>query len=97
LSQEPRTTWAKTYGRLGDLGFRSNAVSSPFCGECGVSYRFVGDTDRRSGYLAIWCPRCERGCTLSRVRIPDGQPMTPFDAPNELISAEIPDYTARCQ
>jgi phage FluMu protein Com len=89
--------WAKTFGWLVRAGFQADAVSCPFCNESGVSYRFVGDAEQRLGYLAIWCPRCERGCTLSRVRIPEGQPMIPFDAPDELISAEIPDYTARCE
>lgn len=46
---------------------------SPTCPECGiepVQHRYVGDQLRRTGYLDVWCSRCQVGIHVSRVEVP---------------------------
>jgi hypothetical protein len=97
LSEDPHTAWVRTYVVLSDSGFRRDAVRCPFCDHSTVAYQFVGDPEKRIGALAIWCTGCERGCMLSRVGIPDGQTIVPFDASPEEIRSLIPSYAVRCQ
>lgn len=47
----------------------------PVCREGAVAWRHVGDAATRMGYAILWCPRCLSGGHVSRVRVPEGEPL----------------------
>jgi len=65
----------------------------PNCHQQQVDFQFVGDSQTRIGYMAIWCPICLHGVHFSRVRIPDEVQANSFDIPIEEISKRIPNFT----
>jgi len=60
----------------------------PECGETGIQYKFVGDTETRVSYLAIWCGTFNQGIHVSRTRAPDYEEILPFD----MAKSVIPNY-----
>lgn len=62
----------------------------PNCHQSGVDFQFIGDLQKKIGFMVIWCPFCLHGIHLSRVCIPDKAQALPFDTSIEEISKRIP-------
>lgn len=68
-------------------------LACPSCHTSGVDFQFVGDLQKKIGYLAIWCPSCLHGIHISRARIPDEAQALSFSVSSEEISGRIPNFT----
>ena len=53
--------------------------SCPECGDAYIDYEFVGFRDSRMGYAMLWCPACEKGIHISRLKVPEGVSMLSFE------------------
>jgi len=70
----------------------AQALPCPECSNETVDFQYVGDRDARKGYLDMWCRHCNKGVHLSRVTIPEGAQVIAFDAPDDVLTARIPDF-----
>lgn len=84
--------WLNIFKIISDAGGKAADRTCPECGEASVDFQYVGDTDTRIGYLRIWCPSCRKGIHLSRLKIPHGAQMLPFDAPKDELDRRQPDF-----
>ncbi|WP_051109133.1 hypothetical protein [Paenibacillus ginsengihumi] len=63
----------------------------PRCGSGKIGHQFVGDAERRIGFLLLWCSDCLEGIHISRIDIPEKAAVIPFSAPAERLS-HIPHF-----
>jgi hypothetical protein len=84
--------WLVMYKNLRDDTVVKSECICPECGAITIDLQFIGDVERRIGYLDMWCTTCNRGIHMSRVLIPEGAPLISFDDPAEVVSARIPDF-----
>jgi|GEM_PF-802726 len=69
----------------------ATGLSCPNCKTSKViAFQYVGDPEKRIGYLDLWCTHCLHGIHMSRVLIPEGSEMLPFGS--ELIESRIPNF-----
>lgn len=64
----------------------------PNCNAITVSYQFVGDSKSMIGHLYLWCNSCFHGIHVSRVNIPNGVEILPFDVSEEILNKKVPKY-----
>jgi len=70
----------------------TQVMRCPECGNDAVDFQYVGDRAARRGYLDLWCRHCGKGVHLSRVAIPEGANIIDFDAPEDVLTARIPNF-----
>lgn len=63
----------------------------PRCGSRMIGHEYIGDAERRIGYLVMWCSDCLEGIHISRTDIPEKAKVIPFVAPAERLS-HIPHF-----
>ena len=68
------------------------AIACPSCGEHDIQYQYVGDPATRIGFLMVWSAACSYGIHLSRVGVPAGVDMIPFDAAPAVLRARVPNF-----
>lgn len=68
------------------------ALSCPNCKAIAISYQFVGDSESMIGHLYLWCNSCLNGIHVSRIKIPSGVEILPFDVSEETLIKKIPKY-----
>ena len=61
-----------------------NNINCPTCGRKTLDYLYIGDKKTKIGYLQVWCHHCSNGIHISRVKIPEGAKMLPFDTAKDL-------------
>jgi len=66
-------------------------MECPHCNKKSLDYLYIGDEETKIGYLQAWCNNCLNGIHISRVKIPDGAKMLPFDT-KENLNEIIPTY-----
>ena len=84
--------WLNLYKKIYDHASGVVELKCPECGSISIDFQYSGDEERRVGYVAMWCVACNKGANLSRVSIPVGVPVIPFDAPVGEVAARIPDF-----
>jgi len=84
--------WLYLYNKLRTSTSNRADCRCPECGSNTIDYQFVGDLEKRIGYLDIWCATCNYGVHMSRVIIPEGESIISFDDPSEVLTARIPNF-----
>lgn len=84
--------WLTIYKKTRDSTILKSDCICPECGANSIDLQFVGDIRERIGYLDMWCTTCLRGVHISRVLIPEGEPMISFDDPISTMTDRIPDF-----
>lgn len=84
--------WLQLYKKIHSAAFQKEDLACPECLSRSVDFQYVGDASRRIGYLDIWCTTCWKGVHFSRVSIPADRDMISFDAPDEVLTARIPEF-----
>ncbi len=64
----------------------------PNCGRRQLRAQYVGDPRDRIGYGVIWCDHCLWGARTGRAEIPPAADILPFNAPDEVLAARIPQF-----
>jgi len=64
----------------------------PNCGKSAINFQFVGDINTHIGHLYLWCNSCFHGIHVSRVQIPNGVNVLPYDISVEELSKIVPKY-----
>jgi hypothetical protein len=64
----------------------------PSCGARDLRIAFTGDEGPRIGYASFWCQNCFNGIFTSRLHIPAGVQMVPFDLSAEDREKIIPRF-----
>lgn len=84
--------WLVIYKNIREFTVEKSDCICPECGTNAIDLQFVGDVEKKIGYLDMWCTACNRGVHMSRVLIPEGASMISFDDPAEVVSARIPNF-----
>lgn len=58
--------WEKIVPQIIGHFDKINQVKCPNCGECGIDYIYIGDSNTRIGFLQIWYNQCLKGIYVSR-------------------------------
>jgi hypothetical protein len=67
-------------------------LTCPDCRAMSINYQFVGDCKTMIGHLYLWCNSCLHGIHISRVIIPNGVEVLPFDVSEKILSKKVPKY-----
>jgi hypothetical protein len=67
-------------------------INCTSCSSSNISFEYIGDSEKRQGYLLLWCNNCLEGIHISRIQIPEMANVVPFKGPDEQI-AHIPNFT----
>ena len=92
--QTPPTwdVWMATFADITDALDCLPTVPCPNCGVKTLRVRFVGANDVRAASGYLWCDTCLTGIVVSRMGVPDGAEIIPFDLPKDQ-RPPMPDYT----
>lgn len=77
---------------IGDFKKDKADAVCPNCGKSSIDFQFVGDERTHIGHLYIWCNTCAHGIHISRVKIPEGVNILPYDLPTIDLKKRIPNY-----
>lgn len=67
-------------------------INCPGCSSSNISFEYIGDIEKRQGYLLLWCKKCLEGIHISRIKLPETANVIPFKGPDEQL-AHIPNFT----
>ena len=82
--------WYQAFEQISQAWPTEVEVRCPNTDRGRVRVSYTGDPDTRIGMAIVWCPECRQGIYLSRVGIPPGAEMLPFDATQEEEDAAVP-------
>jgi hypothetical protein len=88
-SQKVWESWFQAFKRVHAAWPEQAEVPCPR-GDGFVRVAYVGDPVDRIGTAYAWCDDCDEGIYLTRVGIPEGAPLLPYDAPEAEKDAVIP-------
>lgn len=74
-----------------NIATQSSDATCPHCGNLGLRYQFIGDSETRLGYAFIWCQNCLHGIHVSRAQIPAGVIALPLDVSSDELRRLVPE------
>jgi hypothetical protein len=83
--------WMDAFADITDNYASLSTIHCPNCGAETLRVRFIGARDVRAASGYLWCDTCLTGIVLSRMGVPDGADIIPFDMPGE-ERPPMPDY-----
>ena len=83
-------SWYQAFVKISEAWPAEVNVPCPNSDHGRVRVSYTGDPETRIGTAIVWCPDCRQGIYLSRVGIPPGAEMLPFDATQEEEDAAVP-------
>jgi hypothetical protein len=84
--------WVTAFEKVYANPSRIAEVRCPSCGARDLRIEFTGDEGPRIGYASFWCQNCFNGIFTSRLHIPAGIQVVPFDLPPEDREKIIPRF-----
>jgi hypothetical protein len=88
-------TWAVWMDVFADITDDFDALPTMSCPRCGartLRTQFSGAPEIRAASGYLWCDTCLFGIAVSRMGVPDGVEIIPFDRPRD-ERPPMPDYT----